>query len=87
MSTGAGGTWVISPTGERLGTIVTPELPANCAFGEGGPQDTLYRGSNLYLQHSAQNCRSLKQMWYQGKEDTCNIVSWAPLESECRFWD
>lgn len=31
--TGAGGTWIISPTGEHLGTIVTPELPANCAFG------------------------------------------------------
>ncbi len=31
--TGAGGTWIISPTGEHLGTIVTPELPENCAFG------------------------------------------------------
>ena len=32
--TGPGGTWVISPTGEHLGTIITPELPANCAFGD-----------------------------------------------------
>jgi gluconolactonase len=31
--TGAGGTWIVSPTGEHLGTIVTPELPENCAFG------------------------------------------------------
>jgi gluconolactonase len=31
--TGAGGTWIISPAGEHLGTIVTPELPENCAFG------------------------------------------------------
>ena len=39
--TGAGGTWVISPTGEHLGTIVTPELPANCAFG-GPDHKTLF---------------------------------------------
>jgi len=32
--TGPGGTWIISPTGEHLGTIITPELPANCAFGD-----------------------------------------------------
>ena len=32
--TGAGGTWIVSPMGKHLGTIVTPELPANCAFGE-----------------------------------------------------
>ena len=31
--TGAGGTWIVSRTGEHLGTIVTPELPENCAFG------------------------------------------------------
>jgi gluconolactonase len=35
--TGAGGTWVISRSGEHLGTIVTPELPENCAFG--GPDN------------------------------------------------
>ncbi len=39
--TGAGGTWVISPTGEHLGTIVTPELPENCAFG-GPDHKTLF---------------------------------------------
>ncbi len=32
-STGPGGCWVFSPTGEHLGTIVLPEIPANCAFG------------------------------------------------------
>jgi gluconolactonase len=32
-STGPGGCWVFSPSGEHLGTIVLPEIPANCAFG------------------------------------------------------
>ncbi|MDE0297167.1 MAG: SMP-30/gluconolactonase/LRE family protein [Candidatus Poribacteria bacterium] len=39
--TGAGGTWVISRSGEHLGTIVTPELPENCAFG-GPDHKTLF---------------------------------------------
>ena len=33
FSTGPGGCWVYSPEGEHLGTIVLPEVPANCAFG------------------------------------------------------
>ena len=33
FSTGPGGCWVFSPTGEHLGTIVLPEVPANCGFG------------------------------------------------------
>jgi gluconolactonase len=31
--TGGGGVWVFTPTGEHLGTIETPEVPANCTFG------------------------------------------------------
>src|SRR5262249_16660259 len=31
--TGAGGVWVFDAGGEHLGTIVTPEKPANCAWG------------------------------------------------------
>lgn len=30
----AGGVWIFSPDGEHLGTIKTPEIPANCAFGD-----------------------------------------------------
>jgi gluconolactonase len=33
-STGPGGVWVISKTGEHLGTIVAPEIPANCGWGD-----------------------------------------------------
>ena len=32
-STGPGGCWVFSSSGEHMGTIVLPEIPANCAFG------------------------------------------------------
>ena len=31
--TGPGGTWVFDPDGTRLGVILTPEIPANLAFG------------------------------------------------------
>lgn len=46
--TGAG-TRVFSPTGEHLGTIETPEGPANCAFGDADNQ-TLYitAGTSVY---------------------------------------
>jgi gluconolactonase len=32
--TGPGGIWIFSPAGLHLGTIVLPELPANCAWGD-----------------------------------------------------
>ena len=31
--TGPGGTWIFDKDGKHLGTLVTPEVPANCAFG------------------------------------------------------
>jgi len=34
-STGPGGLWVFSSAGKHLGTIVTPEQPANCCWGRG----------------------------------------------------
>jgi gluconolactonase len=39
--TGATGVWVFEPDGEPLGVIVTPERPANCAWGDADRQ-TLY---------------------------------------------
>lgn len=39
--TGATGVWVFEPNGELLGVIVTPERPANCAWGDADRQ-TLY---------------------------------------------
>jgi gluconolactonase len=39
-ATGPGGVWVFSPDGKHLGTIKTPEGPANCNWG--GDGKTLY---------------------------------------------
>ncbi len=40
--TGPGGFWIISPEGKHLGTVKTPELPANLAWGDSD-------GKTLYL--------------------------------------
>ena len=37
---GPGGIWVLSPDGKHLGTILPPEVPANCGWGDDGK--TLY---------------------------------------------
>jgi gluconolactonase len=39
--TGPGGTWVFAPSGEKLGIIRTPEVPANLCFG-GPDMKTLF---------------------------------------------
>ena len=39
--TGPGGTWVFDPSGIHLGTMRSPEIPANCAFG-GADYRTLF---------------------------------------------
>ncbi len=39
--TGPGGVWVFSPQGKHLGTIKTPEIPANCNWGDADGK-TLY---------------------------------------------
>jgi gluconolactonase len=39
--TGPGGTWVFAPSGEQIGIIKTPEVPANLCFG-GPDMQTLF---------------------------------------------
>jgi sugar lactone lactonase YvrE len=39
--TGPGGTWLFTPDGIHLGTLITPEQPANLAFGD-ADRRTLY---------------------------------------------
>jgi len=34
FATGPGGIWVFSPAGKHLGTIKTPQVPANCNWGD-----------------------------------------------------
>lgn len=31
---GPGGIWILSPKGKHLGTLITPEVPANCHWGD-----------------------------------------------------
>src|SRR6185503_10525720 len=44
FATGPGGVLILSPTGKHLGTIVTGQPTANCAFGDDG--FTLYMTAN-----------------------------------------
>lgn len=39
--TGPGGVWLFTPEGDHLGTVVLPEQPSNCAWGDGDLR-TLY---------------------------------------------
>lgn len=47
--TGPGGIWIFSPNGKHLGTLVAPEVPANCHWGDADGK-TLYitARSSLY---------------------------------------
>ena len=47
FAAGPGGVLVLSPAGKHLGTIVTGQPTANCAFGDGGT--TLYITANDQL--------------------------------------
>jgi gluconolactonase len=46
-ASGPGGILIISPQGKHLGTIVTGQATANCAFGDDGR--TLYMTADMYL--------------------------------------
>lgn len=47
FATGPGGVLILSPDGKHLGTLMTGELIANCAFGDDGR--TLYMTCDRYL--------------------------------------
>jgi gluconolactonase len=47
FATGPGGVLVISPEGKHLGTLLTTQATANCAFGDDG--STLYVTADMYL--------------------------------------
>ena len=46
--TGPGGIWVFSPDGKHLGTIKTPEIPANCNWGDDGKSLYITARTGLY---------------------------------------
>lgn len=45
---GPGGLWIISPAGEHLGTLVTPEHAHNFAWGDDGRSLYMTARSTLY---------------------------------------
>jgi gluconolactonase len=45
---GPGGVWVFSPDGSHLGTIATPETPANCNWGDDGKTLYITAETSLY---------------------------------------
>ena len=47
FATGPGGVLIFTPRGKHLGTILTGQLTANCAFGDDG--STLYMAADDYL--------------------------------------
>jgi gluconolactonase len=47
-ATGPGGVWIFSPEGKHLGTIKTPEIPANCAWGDDGKSLYITANTGLY---------------------------------------
>ena len=47
FATGPGGVWIFAPDGSHLGTIMTPEVTANVAWGDDG--STLYMTSSTSL--------------------------------------
>ncbi|MDQ3566026.1 MAG: SMP-30/gluconolactonase/LRE family protein, partial [Pseudomonadota bacterium] len=46
-ATGPGGVLILTPAGKHLGTILTGEATANCAWGDGG--STLYMTADMFL--------------------------------------
>jgi gluconolactonase len=47
-TTGPGGVWVLSPAGRHLGTILPPEVPANCGWGDDGKTLYMTAGTGIY---------------------------------------
>ena len=48
--TGPGGIWIFSAEGRHLGTVATPEVPANCHWGE-ADADALYHRTHKSVPH------------------------------------
>ncbi|HEY3092637.1 MAG TPA: SMP-30/gluconolactonase/LRE family protein [Vicinamibacterales bacterium] len=58
---GPGGTWIVSPEGKHLGTIVTPERVANLAFGDADSR-TLYMVGGRSLWRIRTNIAGIRPM-------------------------
>jgi gluconolactonase len=64
--TGPDGTWVFAPDGTKLGVIITPEFPANIAFG--GPDlTTLFLTANTSVYTLEMKVPGQPHPWYRVK--------------------
>ena len=61
--TGPGGTWVFAPSGEKLGVIKTPEVPANLCFG-GSDLKTLFFTGRTSIYSLRVKVPGLPHPWY-----------------------
>jgi hypothetical protein len=86
FATGPGGVLILSPQGKHLGTIEPPEIPANCAWGDGDAKTlyitartSLYRvkltaaGSSWILAHSGSGCFRQTEAAGRCGNSTCSI--------------
>jgi gluconolactonase len=62
--TGPGGTWVFAPSGEKLGVIRTPEVPANLCFG-GPDMKTLFFTAHTSVYSLRVKVPGLPGHWYR----------------------
>lgn len=64
-STGPGGVWVFDKTGKHLGTVRTPEVPANCAWGDAEGR-TLYITARTSVYRIRTNATGIR-LWMKAK--------------------
>ena len=62
--TGPGGTWVFAPSGEKLGVIRTPEVPANLCFG-GPDMKTIFFTARTSVYSLRVKVPGLPGHWYR----------------------
>ena len=58
-STGPGGLWIFNPAGTLLGRLFTPEVPANCAWGD-DDWSGLYLAARTGLYHLRLNAQGIR---------------------------
>lgn len=72
--TGPGGIWVFAPTGEHLGTLEFPEVPANCNWGDGDAK-TLYVTARTSLYRVRLRIAGLRPTERVGRQRVASRVS------------
>lgn len=69
--TGPGGVWIVSPAGRHLGTVITPEVPANCHWGDADGK-TLYITARTSLYRIRLKIASIRPITSSANEARAN---------------